>query len=205
VVLWLVGSTIAESGGTPGDDATGADVLAYFEEHSTSILIGRWMFGLGCLAFILLLGMLRSRLTAADGGDRGPATFVFGAGLVAAVMIVAAQVPGMSLAIQTGDSANAVEPVTAQTLWFAGDGFFIMGALTAALFLFAVAAVILRTSAVAKWIAWLGVAIGIVMLIPPIGWAGLVFGLPLWILVTSVALILHRVELPSVHRAAPAH
>ena len=51
--------------------------------------------------------------------------------------------------------------------------------------LFATALVALRHAALPRWLAWLSLIIGIVLLIGPIGWAALIFAFPIWILITS--------------------
>jgi hypothetical protein len=47
---------------------------------------------------------------------------------------------------------------------------------------------ILRTRLLPVWWAWISLVIAVVLLIPPIGWAAIIFGMPIWILVTSVLL-----------------
>lgn len=199
VVLWVV--AVAVMGEGPAGDATAAQTAAYFEENATSWLVGGSLFGIGCLAFVLFLGVVRSRMTSVDGGDRGPATFVFGAGLLTAAMVMATQVPTLSLAIRADDSEVTLSPAAAEALWAAGDGFFIMGAFAASLFLLATCVVALRTRLFAAWFAWVGIVFGVVMLVPPIGWAGLIFGFPLWLLAASMMLAMHR---PSVSIADTA-
>jgi uncharacterized protein (DUF58 family) len=39
------------------------------------------------------------------------------------------------------------------------------------------------------WLAWITVLLGVLMLIPPIGWAGLLFFFPLWVVLVSVLLV----------------
>jgi len=47
------------------------------------------------------------------------------------------------------------------------------------------AVVAFRTKVLPKWWAILMVLVAIVLLIGPIGWAGLIFGVPIWTLVTA--------------------
>jgi hypothetical protein len=53
-------------------------------------------------------------------------------------------------------------------------------------------------AALPKWLAWITALIGIVVLIGPIGWAGLIFATPVWTL--SVSLLWRRTEARSVAR-----
>ncbi len=50
----------------------------------------------------------------------------------------------------------------------------------------ATALVILRYGALPRWLAWVSLAVALIMAIPPIAFFGLVLGLPLWTLLTSV-------------------
>jgi hypothetical protein len=45
-----------------------------------------------------------------------------------------------------------------------------------------------RTAVVPKWWGTVGAIVAVVLAIGPIGWAALIFGLPVWTLVTSVLL-----------------
>ena len=55
--------------------------------------------------------------------------------------------------------------------------------------------VALRTALLPKWFAWFGFLLAVVLVIGPIGWAGLIFGLPLWVLGTTFFLV--RREAPA--------
>ena len=49
--------------------------------------------------------------------------------------------------------------------------------------------VALRTALMPKWWAWFGFVLAVVLAIGPIGWAGLIFGLPIWVLGTTFFLV----------------
>ena len=52
------------------------------------------------------------------------------------------------------------------------------------------------------WLAWVSLVVGVLMLIPPIGWAGLIFAFPLWIVIVSVLLATRRAPAEPVLRDA---
>ncbi len=52
----------------------------------------------------------------------------------------------------------------------------------------AVTALAYRTAVVPKWWRTVGAIVAVVLAIGPTGWAALIFGLPVWTLVTSVLL-----------------
>lgn len=201
-VLWVLAFVTMGEG--PADDAGPAQIAAYFEDEATAILVGGTLFGFGCLAFVLFLGVLRSRMTEADRGDSGRSTFVFGAGLLLTAMLLGALAPQISAGIQAED--GVLLPGTADALWIVGDGLFVVGGLVGGLFLISAAVVALRSHVFASWLAWFGAAVGVVMLVPPIGWAGLIFAFPVWLVAAGVVLTLQHVTVPTVGSTAqPAH
>jgi hypothetical protein len=98
------------------------------------------------------------------------------------MLIAAVDVAG---AINKSDIA----PSPAATFHHAIDVFFVGAELAAIVPLGAVAVVAWRTRALPSWwAAFSGLAI--VLAIGPIGWAGLMFGVPVWILGTSLFVLL---------------
>ena len=48
----------------------------------------------------------------------------------------------------------------------------------------------MRLRTLPRWYGWLSLALALLLLILPIGWAGFIFGFPLWLLLTSLLLYL---------------
>jgi hypothetical protein len=57
-------------------------------------------------------------------------------------------------------------------------------------------AIALRSTLLPKWWAWVSFLLAVVLVIGPIGWAGLIFGLPLWTLVTTYFLMRRETAAP---------
>ena len=98
------------------------------------------------------------------------------------MLIAAVDVAG---AINKSDIA----PSTA-TFHHAIDVFFVGAELAAIVPLGAVAVVAWRTRVLPRWWAAFSGLVAIVLAIGPIGWAGLMFGVPVWILGTSLFVLL---------------
>jgi hypothetical protein len=192
VVFWVLGIIIIEGvGDTPGDNSTAADIQRYFQSEEGSIYLGGLALSIGSLLLIWFAGSLRAAIATLEGGVARVASIVFGAAVAKAVFDIAffaPQIAGAFGANEQDQSEAPLEPAAAQALWFAGDGFFVAAEFTAALLLVATAVAILRTGVLPRWFAWVSLLLAIVLLIPPIGWAGLIFGFPLWLLVVSVLL-----------------
>ena len=177
VILWVVGVFLLTHN-APADHATGVQILHWYRSETTTILIGGWSFMLGCLAFLCFVAGLGSRLQL-------PVLALVGAGMAASLgmLIAAVDVAG---AINKSD----IGPSTAATFHHAINVFFVGAELAAIVPLAAVAVVAWRTRALPRWWAAFGGLVAIVLAIGPIGWAALMFGVPVWTLGTSLFVLL---------------
>ena len=185
VVLWVVGIFLLNKNG-PADHATGSDILGWYKSHTNTILLGGWAFMLGCLSFVTFMSGVRVRLADAVGeGSQLPGLALAGAAItgVAGMLTAAVDVAG---AIDKSD----IDPATAAVFHHSVDIFFVTAELGAILPLAAVAIVAWRTRVLPRWWAAFGGLVAIVLVVGPIGWLGLIFGLPIWTLGTSLFVLL---------------
>jgi hypothetical protein len=182
VVLWVVATLIEETSDLPEDE--GAAILAWFQGETGTILASSFLFMLGSLFFLIFVGALRVRLAAAEGPTAFLTAIAFGAGLATGMFTILLAGPDLAGAI----SDDELTADSALTLSVIDDAFFVAAELTGALFLVATALVILRYRPLPRWLGWLSLVIALWMLIPPVGWAGLLLGFTLWTLLVSVLL-----------------
>ncbi len=180
VVLWIAGLVIGGTSDNLADNASDAATLDWVQGNANSILLGAWVFALGCLAFLWFMGTVRGYLATAEGAPGTVSTIMFGASTAAAAFAMAT----------TGDVASAISkndisPATAGALHHLGDLFFVVAELAMMATLIAFALLVLRTSAFPRWWAYVSLVVAVVLLIGPIGWAALIFGTPIWALVTG--------------------
>jgi hypothetical protein len=189
VGLWVVGIILTNNNG-PADHATGSQILAWYKSDSDTIVVGGWLFMLGCLSFVAFVAGLRMRLADAV----GPASQLPGLALAGAAM---AGVMGMLTAavdLAGGIDKNDIDPATAATFHHAVDIFFVGAELASILPVAAVALVAWRTRVMPRWWAAFGGLVAVVLIAGPIGWLGLIFGVPLWTLGTSLFVLLRSPE-----------
>ncbi len=182
IALWVVGLVVSQ--GTTdnlSDKATDPQVLAWVQGNKNPLILGSWLFMLGCVAFLWFAGMLRGRLAAAEGGPQTLASVVFGASVATAVLGIATQADAAS-AINAGD----ISPATAGALHHVGDLFFMGAELSLIAVLVATGVLAFRIGIVPRWWAVFGFVVAVVLVIGPIGWAALIFGTPVWTLGTSL-------------------
>jgi hypothetical protein len=173
---------IDESSSLPGDDPN--EILSWFQDESNTILVGAFIFMLGSLFFLIFLGALRARLVEAEGRRALLTAIAFGAGIVATAMTLLIPGPNLAGALAEED----LTPEAAQALTVMDDAFFIGAELAAALLLAVTGFAILRYGALPRWLAWISFLFALWLLIPPIGWAGLLVGVPLWTIIVALLL-----------------
>lgn len=186
VVLWIVGVIVLENA-SPGEDASAAEILAYFEEDETSIFIGAFLFALGTAFFVWFLGSLREVFLGAEGQPGRLTAVAFAGGLGKAVFDMGVM-GGVAAGAIAADEADDLSPEAAQALSSFDTAFFVGAEFMAFVFMTAAGAVILTTRAMPVWLGWLGLLVALGLLVFPIGWAFLLFGVPLWVLLASVIL-----------------
>jgi hypothetical protein len=185
VALWVVGIILINKNG-PADHSTGAQILAWYKSDADSIVLGGWLFMLGCLGFVTFVAGLRVRLAEAAGrASQLPMLALVGAGMAAVCGMLTA---GVDLA--GGIDKNDIDPATAAAFHHSVDIFFVGAELAAILPLAAVSIVAWRTRVLPRWWAAFAGLVAVVLLIGPIGWLGLIFGVPVWTLGTSLIVLL---------------
>ena len=160
--------------------------------HSKTIGLALNLLPFAGIAFLWFIAVVRNHLGALE--DRFFATVFLGSGLLYVAMIFtsAALAGGLirvlinapDIVVQTGTYALGRAQVY-QTMN-------VYGIKMAGVFMFSTSTILLRTGIVPRWIAFLGYALGAVLLlsIGIIVWIPLVF--PLWVFVLSVAILLQN-------------
>jgi hypothetical protein len=189
IALWVVGIILLNRNG-PADHATGAQILAWYKSDTGTVVLGAWLFMLGCLGFVVFVSGLRVRLAEVVGrASQLPMLALVGAAMAGLSGMLTA---GVDLA--GGIDKNDIDPATAATFHHSVDIFFVGAELAAILPLAAFAIVAWRTRVLPRWWAAFAGLVAFVLLIGPIGWLGLIFGVPIWTLGTSLFVLLRSSE-----------
>jgi hypothetical protein len=183
VVLWILGTYLLEKDDRPEGKDTAAFV-AWVNENDTAIIVGAITFGFGVLFFLWLLGSLRASLFAAEGGTGRLATIAFAGGVATAISMLFTVLPHAQAAFDKDD----ISDTSVDALVHMGDAFFGGVELFSIPLLVATALVTLRFGGLPRWFAWVSLVLALILAIPPIGWLGVIVGLPLWVLLLSVLL-----------------
>jgi hypothetical protein len=157
--------------------------------HSKTISFALNLLPFAGIAFLWFIAVVRNRLGASE--DRFFATVFFGSGLLYIAMIFTSAALAGGL---IGVLVNAPEILTQPGAYALGRAQIfqtmnVYGIKMAGVFMFSTSTILLRTSIVPRWIAFLGYGLGAVLLlsIGIIRWIPLVF--PIWVLLISVAIL----------------
>ena len=182
IALWVAGLIVGE--GLPShlaSNAPDAQVLAWVQHNSNTIIVGAWTFMLGCVGLVVFAGLLRERLATAEGGNHLLANIAFGGAIASGVLAI-----GTNADIATAINKNEVSPAAAASYHHLGDLFFMGAEVMLIPFVAAAAILAWRTAVLPRWWAVFGLIMAVVLAIGPIGWAALIFGTPIWVLGTSL-------------------
>ena len=189
VVLWVVGIFLVNHGG-PAEHSTGSQILAWYKSDANKIIVGGWLFMIGCVAFVAFVAGLRGRLADAAGrASQLPTLALVGAGMAGLAGMLTAAVD-----LAGGIDKSDIDPGTAAVFHHSVDIFFVCAELAAILPLAAVAVVAWKTRVLPRWWAVFSGLVAVVLIVGPIGWLGLIFGVPLWTLGTSLFVLLRSPE-----------
>jgi hypothetical protein len=183
VLLWIIGTFLLEKDDRPEGKDT-AEFVAWVNQNDTAIIVGAIVFGFGVLFFLWMLGSLRASLFAAEGGTGRLATIAFAGGVATAISMMFTVLPHAQAAFDKDDTSDT----SIDALVHMGDAFFGGVELFAIPLLVATALVTLRFGGLPRWFAWVSLVLALILAIPPIGWLGVIVGLPLWVLLLSVLL-----------------
>jgi len=166
-------------------EARDLDVIS----HSKTISLALNLLPFAGIAFLWFIAVVRNRLGALE--DRFFATVFLGSGLLYIAMIFTSAALAGGL---IGVLINAPEILTQPGAYALGRAQIyqtmnVYGIKMAGVFMFSTSTILLRTSIVPRWIAFLGYGLGAVLLlsIGIIRWIPLVF--PIWVFLISVAIL----------------
>ena len=183
-VLWLVAVFLLEGAGNPSGPGSGAEIVEFYRDNRGPILIAATLHGIGGFLFLWFVATLRGVL----------GTLAAAPWLTAATVIGGTAGGAMMLGMMGGQSAGAttdaevLTPDVAIVFWRLAHIFFVAAELALAVFVGALAILALRRVVLTRWLGWFGLVVTVLLLIPPIGWAALLFLLPLWLVAASVVL-----------------
>ena len=194
VVLMVVGTTFVAD--VPDPDAPQQQLATYLGDSGNHMrnIIGAYIWVVGALAFLCFVTGLRSVLRGAEGGTGALSNLVFGAGVVFAAvwMVSAVAFSAVAYAVELR-GATVSDPDFVKLLPQMAWMILLVGAGFAGLLLVLTTSILsLKTRALPRWLAWLGIVVAIALLFDVI-YVNIV-PLLIWVLAASIVLLRRREE-----------
>jgi hypothetical protein len=136
--------------------------------------------------FLWFVGSLRARLAAAEAPVDHLTATAFAGGIVAAACALLLPAADMAGALSEGQ----LTPDAAIVFNNLDYAFFLGAEFASAVLVAAAGLVILGTRFLPRWLGWVSLLLALVLLIAPVGWAALLFGMPIWTILVSLFLFL---------------
>ncbi len=179
VVLVIVAVALVSS--APDSTASAAKVFSYYNQHKGANYLSGYALELAVIVGLVFFWYLRNWLIDA-GADARLSTL----GFAGAIVFGAAGAVGGGMKFVMADAVNHVSPGTLQGLNVVQQDLnFILTGVGEGLFLFATSIAIIKSGAMAKWLGWLGIVLGVLSL--PAFTGPLPAGI--WVLVTCIVLL----------------
>jgi hypothetical protein len=166
VVCWIVSFAIA--GSNPSTDDSDSKITSYYASHSHQVrqIVGFFVFMAGVLLFLGFLAALRRRLATAEGPSGWLAGLAFGAGIASATLWSVAIALFTAPAFMTNDTSPAnLDPKTFRMIGDLGYEVWIAAVVVGAVVVWATSALALRTGVLPRWFGWVGVLVGVILLL----------------------------------------
>lgn len=171
-------------------------LVAWWSDSGNQLtaVISMYLFVLAGLCFLVFLAELRSRLLAAEGGSGELTSLVVASGAVFVAMLFVAATSRGVIGFAIKSPANNESLPGADTLRYMPQiGYAALGAgglLAAAVAMATTSWLILRTAAFGRWLAWVGAAAAILIVVACAGLVGVIVipAMLVWALATSVAM-----------------
>jgi len=177
----------------------------WLQTRSNTVALALNLVPFAGIAFLWFIGVLRDRLGERE--DRFFATVFLGSGLLFLAMLFmsAAMVGGIIIAYAADPSRLIGSTTFASARAMAYEIMNIYAIKMAGVFMIATSTLAIRTGFIARWIAWLGYAVALLLLLSSRYIERILLVFPLWVLLISLYILIDNLRRPSPATApAPA-
>ncbi len=169
---------------------------SWLQAHSNRVALALNLTPFAGIAFLWFIGVLRDRLGEQE--DRFFATVFLGSGLLfIAMLFVSAAIAGGVIIIYTADAKDLIGSAAfalARAMTY--EVMNVYAIKMAGVFMIATSTLAIRTGFIARWIAWLGYALALLLLFSSRYIEEILLVLPLWVLLTSGYILIDNLRPP---------
>lgn len=179
---------------TPDLGLTDAEMTAWFEDagHQTSLILGLNLVTISAIALLWFVAVIRRRL--GDREDRFFGTVFFGSSIAFVVVWAsgAAMLAAPAVAMSGFDNATMSASSASLSRGLGAALLYVVAPRLQSVFVITVSNVIVRSGFLPRWLAYVGFAAGLAMLVTPLVTAPIGVAFPLWVLLVSVVILSNR-------------
>jgi hypothetical protein len=110
-VLFVAGAVIAAINNTPASDASGRNVITFYESHSSALRVAPILLTVACIFLLFFVGLLRTYLRRAPNAEGLAALMP-----VAAAVLLVGETVGGGVEYALADVPSRLDPAAAQAL-----------------------------------------------------------------------------------------
>lgn len=168
-----------------------ADWYTSRDIHARIIVMGLYTIPFSGIAFLWFIGVVRDRIGELE--DRLFATVFLGSGLLFVAMLFSAAgiVSAMALRFDAMGSIEAIDPAQAQFMQALTASFlYVYAARAAGVFMIVTSTITMRTRTVPKWVAIVGYAIALLLLLSIRSFHLIMMLFPAWVAMLSVFILI---------------
>ena len=180
--------------GLPAAGDAGATPTAWIEDpaNQAALIVGLNLASVSSVAFLWFVAVIRKRMGNKE--DKFFSTVFLGSALVyVGIWLVAtAAIASIAVAYQRFDDASFSTDSVTFLLGFSEALILVVGPRLQGVFVLTTSTLILRTEMLPSWLAYLGYAVGTVLVVIPMVSQPVGFGFPLWVFVVSVTMLIAR-------------
>jgi hypothetical protein len=167
------------------------EMTRWFDDsaHQFEAILGLNLVSISAIAFLWFVAVIRRRI--GDREDRFFGTVFFGSSIafVGVWLVAAAVVAAPAIALATFDDASVSAESGSLVAGIGSALMLVVAPRLQAVFVLAVSNVMLRTGFLPRWLASVGFAIGLVMMVMPIVAQPIGLAFPAWVFLVSVVIL----------------
>ena len=168
----------------------------WLQSHANTVVLALNLVPFAGIAFLWFIGVLRDRLGERE--DLFFATVFLGSGLLfLAMLFMSAAMVGGLIITYTADSSRLIgSPTFTSARAIAYEIMNIYAIKMAGVFMIATSTLALRTGFIPRWIAFLGYAVALLLLLSSRYIEGILLVFPLWVLLLSLYILIDNLRQP---------
>lgn len=183
VLFYVV--AFALQGETPGEKASGTEIVDYYNSHTGRTLSAVFLSPLAATLLVLFFSYLRTEVRERKlRSGPGPTVMISGAVLWASALLW-----GSVLELTLATSADNAQPAVAQTISVLSNMAWLPFIAGIAVTMIGAGMTVLTSRILPSWLGWVALVAGVISLIGPGGFVGW-FVSPAWVLVAGLMLAL---------------